>query len=78
MVRYDTILRCMQMLKAIEEQRGEFTVNDLAVHTGMSKRSAYRYFESASMVLPIAEMSPFKRGRHNGEGNIAAKYKLMR
>ena len=77
MARCDVMINAMKVIKAIEGQRGDFTMADIRRATGLHRRSVYRYFTAACFVMPIVEVCPCRDDCGNGGGR-AAIYRLMR
>jgi len=77
MARCDTMINAMKVIKAIEGQRGDFTMADIIRETGLHRRSAYRYFIAASIVMPIMEVGPCREDGGKGGGRPII-YRLMR
>jgi predicted DNA-binding transcriptional regulator YafY len=53
-MRCDTLMRCFQTIEALRRKHG-VTAKELAEELGLHSRSAYRYLDAASLVLPVTQ-----------------------
>ena len=55
MCRLDVMKRCYQVIEILNSNNGISAV-DIADRIGVHRRSAYRYIDAASLVLPVVEI----------------------
>lgn len=54
LMRHDTLIRCFQTIEAMITGAG-VTANELSQRLKVSRRTAYRYIDSASIVMPVVQ-----------------------
>ena len=71
MARGETLESCFQIITLLQRRRGVSAV-EAAEHLGVSRRTAYRYLNAASLVLPVwTKGAQPKRYKFLNEGDFA-------